>query len=126
MWATYNYDNLPTVLVTLNGVIKSDDEFRVFITEWLTLFNLGDDFIFVFDTINCGLINVKYAIQMAYWIKRFKKRGYKNLKWSEIIVANRSIIYLLRLIFFIERPIAPVKIVFEKSNGLIVEETFRP
>lgn len=117
MWATYCYDNMPRVVVTISGTIESDDDFKNFIREWLTLFESGQPFNLEFDTIKCGLINIKYAILMAYWIKRFKRRRFQNLESSKIIVANRSIIYLLRLIFFIERPIAPVEVVFIGLNG---------
>ena len=79
MWATYNYDNLPSVHVTISGVIENDLEFSDFIGNWLNLFNTGEKFNFIFDTVNCGLINIKYAILMAFWIKRFKKKKYKNL-----------------------------------------------
>jgi len=117
MWATYCYANLPRVVVTISGTIESDQDFKQFIQEWLALFEGDQPFSLEFDTINCGLINIKYAILMAYWIKRFKRRRFRNLQFSKIIVANRSIIYLLRLIFFIERPIAPVEVVFIGLNG---------
>ena len=126
MWATYNYDRLPNVYVTISGVIESDDDFSDFIERWLSLFNSGEKFNFIFDTTNCGLINIKYAVLMAYWIKKFKKKKYKNLEHSEILVANYSIVYLLRLIFFIERPIAPVKVVYIKDNVEISSENFYP
>ena len=127
MWATYNYDNLPTVHVTISGVIENDQEFSDFIENWLNLFNKGEKFYFIFDTVNCGLINIKYAILMAFWIKSFKKKKYNNLEYSEILVANHSIIYLLRLIFYIEKPIAPVKVIYKYiNNNTIYSEDFIP
>ena len=116
MWATYCYDNMPRVVVTISGTIESDQDFKHFIREWLILFERGETFNLEFDTIKCDLINIKYAILMAYWIKRFKRRRFRNLEFSKIIVANRSILYLLRLIFFIERPIAPVEVVYKHNN----------
>ena len=126
MWATYNYDSFPTVNVTISGVIENDGEFSQFIQEWLTLFTKGDDFNFYFDTLNCGLINLKYALWMAIWIKRFKWNRYKNLKYSKILVSHSSILYLLRLIFYIERPIAPVEVMYKKNQEETISEIFNP
>lgn len=127
MWATYCYDNMPRVVVTISGTIESEQDFKYFIREWLTLFESGQPFNLEFDTIKCGLINIKYAILMAYWIKRFKRRRFQNLQSSKIIVANRSILHLLRLIFYIERPIAPVEVVYKRNNiDMQIMERFTP
>ena len=126
MWATYNYDNFPTVNVSISGIIENDDDFSQFIQEWLTLFRKGDDFNFYFDTLNCGLINLKYALWMAIWIKRFKWNRYKNLKFSKILVSHSSVLYLLRLIFYIERPIAPVEVIYKKNQEETISEIFNP
>tara|TARA_A100001015_G_scaffold82476_1_gene91504 strand:- start:1854 stop:2237 length:384 start_codon:yes stop_codon:yes gene_type:complete len=116
MWATYCYDDMPRVIVTISGSIESDQDFKYFIQEWISLFECGESYNLEFNTINCGLINIKYAILMAYWIKRLKRRRFQNLESSKIIVANRSILHLLRLIFYIERPIAPVEVIYKSNN----------
>ena len=126
MWARYNYNNFPTINVTISGVIENDDDFNQFIQEWLSLFIKGDDFNLYFDTLNCGLINLKYALWMAIWIKRFKWNRYKNLKFSKILVSHSSVLYLLRLIFYIERPIAPVEVIYIKNVGESISEIFNP
>ncbi len=126
MWARYNYNNFPTINVTISGVIENDEDFNQFIQEWLSLFTKGDDFNLYFDTLNCGLINLKYALWMAIWIKRFKWNRYKNLKFSKILVSHTSVLYLLRLIFYIERPIAPVEVIYKKNVGETISEIFNP
>ena len=126
MWATYNYDNIPTINVIINGIIESDDDFKQFIHEWLKLFTKGDDFYLEFDTSNCGLINLKYALWMAIWIKRFKSNKYKNLKFSKIIVSQKFILNLLKLIFYIERPLAPVEVIYKSETGKYINEIFYP
>lgn len=126
MWATYNYNNFPTVNVTISGVIENDEDFNQFIQEWLVLFTNGDDFNFYFDTLNCGFINLKYALWMAVWIKRFKWKRYKNLKFSKILVSHHSILHLLKLIFYIEKPLAPVEVVYKKNDQDSINEIFYP
>lgn len=125
MWATYDYTNFPTVYVTISGSIESPSDFIHFIDQWLQLFNNGTMFNLYFNTLNCGYINIKYAILMAYKIRQFKKNKYNNLQFSKIAVANKSILILLRLIFYIEAPIAPVEVYYEK-NDIISSEHFYP
>ena len=50
LFPKYNYDNFPTVNVTISGIIENDDDFSKFIQEWLSLFRKGDEFNFYFDT----------------------------------------------------------------------------
>ena len=63
---------------------------------------------------------------MAIWIKRFKWNRYKNLKFSKILVSHSSVLYLLRLIFYIERPIAPVEVIYKKNHQETISEIFNP
>ena len=74
MWATYNYANFPTVYVTISGCIERPSDFTHFIDQWLQLFNNGTNYNLYFNTVNCGYINIKYAILMAHKIKQFKKK----------------------------------------------------
>jgi hypothetical protein len=121
MWATYDYTNFPTVYVTISGSIERTSDFTHFIDQWLQLFNNGTKFNLYFNTVNCGYINIKYAILMAYKIRQFKKNKYTNLQFSKIAVANKCILSLLRLIFYIETPLAPVEVYYEKNNTIVCE-----
>ena len=121
MWATYNYANFPTVYVTISGSIEKSSDFTHFIEQWLQLFNSGIEYNLYFNTVHCGYINIKYAILMAHKIKQFKKKKYRNLQFSKILVANKSILILLRLIFYIESPLAPVEVLYEKNNSIVSE-----
>jgi len=125
MWAIYDYTNFPTVYVTISGSIEKPSDFTHFIDQWLKLFNSGTEFNLYFNTVNCGYINIKYAILMAYKIRQFKKNKFTNLQFSKITVANKSILILLRLIFYIEAPIAHVEVYYEKNN-IISSEHFYP
>ena len=124
MWATYDYANFPTVYVTISGSIERPSDFTDFIEEWLQLFNNGAKYNLYFNTVNCNYINIKYAILMAHKIKQFKKKKYSNLQFSKIVVANKQIIYLLRLIFYIESPLAPVEVLYKKNN-IVISEHFQ-
>ena len=116
MWSKFNYDNLPIVNVEFNGIIENNNDFVFFINEWEKLYNKKEDFEFVFDTSGCGLINPKYSLYMAYFIKKLKKKPIQYLKKSTIYVYHKTILHLLNLVFYFEKPVAPVHLIFKNNN----------
>ena len=108
MFANYDYTNFPIVKVDISGVITSDKDFTDFTKQWLDLYDNGLNFEFVFDTKNAGLVNIKYCIYMAFFIKLLKKRKKQYLTKSTIFVYNNYIFKLFKFIFYMEPPVAPV------------------
>ena len=108
MFANYDYTNFPIVKVDISGVITSDKDFTDFTKQWLDLYDNGLNFEFVFDTKNAGLVNIKYCIYMAFFIKLLKKRKKQSLTKSTIFVYNNYIFKLFKFIFYMEPPVAPV------------------
>ncbi len=108
MFANYDYTNFPIVKVDISGVITSDKDFTDFTKQWLDLYDNGLNFEFVFDTKNAGLVNIKYCIYMAFFIKLLKKRKKQLLTKSTIFVYNNYIFKLFKFIFYMEPPVAPV------------------
>lgn len=116
MFANYNYDEFPIVKIDLSGTIENNYDFSNFTNNWILLYENKIFFEFVFDTYNCGLVNPKYCIYTAFFIKSLKKRKIQYLKKSTIYVYNKYIFRLLKFIFFIEKPVAPVTIIFINTN----------
>lgn len=116
MWSKFNYDNLPIVNVEFNGIIENNNDFVFFINEWEKLYNKKEDFEFVFDTSGCGIINPKYSLYMAFYIKKLKKKPIQYLKKSTIYVYHKTILHLLNLVFYFEKPVAPVHLIFKNNN----------
>ena len=117
MFATYDYSNIPVIKVILNGTIENDDDFNNFINEWKVLYEKEEDFEFEFDTKNAGLVNPKYCFYIALFIKDMKKRDKQYLKKSKIYVYNKYIFGLLKMIFSIQKPIAPIEIIYMDDNS---------
>ena len=109
MWAEYNYSAYPLVEVNMKGTIKSDEEFDAFITEWKELYDRQTPFVFIFDTREVGWVSMRYAFKMARFIKELKKEKKQWLNMSAIIVNSWWVKILLKLIFKIESPVAPVE-----------------
>jgi len=111
MFAKYIYDNYEKkniVKVIFNSRIKDDNDFDNFLNDWLQLYNLKKDFIFIFDTTNVGYIPIKYSFKMSAFIKNLKRNEYQYLKKSIILVQSNFVKNMLDLIFYIQPPVAPV------------------
>lgn len=128
MWAKYNFNNFPIVKVEFDGVIEENKDFIDFINKWKRLYDEKEDFEFIFDTSGCGLVNPKYSFYMAFFIKNLKKKPKQYLKKSTIYIYHKCILYLLKMVFYIEKPVAPVHLVFKEkeTNEIKKEEIINP
>ena len=121
MFAEFDKSNFPQVYVRLKGTIKSDEDFYNFSRSWLQLYRDQKNFSFIFETKECDMISIKYCIFMALFIKKLKKEKIQYLSQSSINVHNSFIYNLLKLIFYIQKPVAPVKIYLKYLNPEKVE-----
>tara|TARA_Y100000389_G_C17341474_1_gene453558 strand:- start:558 stop:998 length:441 start_codon:yes stop_codon:yes gene_type:complete len=108
MFSQYDYTYFPVVTVKFNGGIQNESEFYYFTEEWKKLYINGQNFIFIFDTTNMAMMNIKYCIMMAKFIKELKYQPYHYLQKSIIIIKNNFVKTLLDIIFFIQKPVANV------------------
>ncbi len=112
MFAIYNYSNFPIVRVDLSGIIIDNEDFTNFTQQWINLYENKIPFTFIFNTKNCGLVNPKYCIYTALFIKSLKKCRTQYLEKSIIYVYNIYLFKLTKIIFYIEKPVAPVELIF--------------
>ena len=115
MFAEFNYDEFPIVNVKFKK-INTNDDYKAFINKWLLLYQNKKNFSFVFDTTEMGLVNPKYAIKIASFIKDLKKLPIQYLQRSLIIINNKSTELLLKLIFSIQKPISKVYLIRNKDE----------
>ena len=108
MFADYNYQYFPYVIVTFQENITHEDEFEQFLSLWIQLYQKEKDFFFIFDTSKMGFINPKYCLMMSIFIKNLRKRNYQYLQKSYIIVNNKLVERLLDMVFYLQPPVAPV------------------
>tara|TARA_B100000902_G_C27262299_1_gene891515 strand:- start:1283 stop:1717 length:435 start_codon:yes stop_codon:yes gene_type:complete len=118
MFANFDYS-----LYKKHSIIKvmlyneiNQEYFNNFIEEWNMLYNSKKNFIFIFNTINIGLMPLSYSIQMSQFISKLKKEPKQYLQKS-IIIVNRNIVkYMLNLIFTYQSPVAPVFLIELNHN----------
>jgi len=115
-WSTYNYNDFPEVFVKMKGKITNDDEFNSFCEKWYNLYEKNQDFTLIFDTTEVGFVSMKYAFKMRNFIRKLKREKKTGLEKSVIIVKTSWVRNLLRLIFFLESPVAPVYVVTQKTE----------
>lgn len=120
MWSVYDYTDFPTVNVHFIGSLRNDTDYNNFIDKWIELYNQERYFKFIFNTKDCGYVNIKYAFRMTSFIKKLKRRDKQYLQSSVIIYYSSWIKFLLRFIFSIQSPVANVYLV--NGNNLTLEK----
>jgi len=107
MFAEYDRTHFPLVKVTIIG-IPSNNDFDLFLEEWLRLYEEENDFMFLFDIRFLGEVSLKYCVKMSMFIYRLRKRPYQYLQKSMILLNNNNVKRLLDFIFVLQPPVAPV------------------
>lgn len=115
MWATFNETKYPEVSVNFDGSLCNRKEYNSFTEKWLQLYDKKQEFYYIFDTTNCGSVNISYSIRMANFIKKLKRQPKQYLNFSVIIYKSKWIRFLLKTIFTLQSPVAPVYIIEQKD-----------
>jgi hypothetical protein len=122
MWCKIDKTNFPIIKISFSADKQIEEEFDIFLDEWLQLYEDKCEFYFIFDTCSLGLLNVKYAYKMSKFIKKLKKTEIQYLKKSIIIVKNKYISFLLNIVFSITKPVADVYLFDSKSDKMIKDD----
>ena len=118
-WASYDLTHFPNVKVVLGQKINNDEEFEKFLDDWENLYKRNQDFTLQFDATNVGYVSMKYCFKMRNSIRKIKTMYPRHLKESYIRIDSKWVRYLLKLIFFLEKPVAPVHV----YSGTLDENT---
>ena len=109
-WATYDTSSFPVVKVKMKGVVQNQEDFDKFLDGWRNLYSRNERFRLEFDTSDVGNVSMKYAFQMRSFIDELKNNYPKLLERSIIRVKSRWVRFLLKIIFFFQKPVADVHI----------------
>ena len=119
MFFYFDYSKLKTksiVYVDLIGNLNDRLEFQSFTNQWLDLYKLKTDFIFIFNTDKVEFVHPKFCLYMALFIYRLKQQANHYLKMSIFIIKNEYIKQLLYYIFYLQSPISDIYITSDISN----------
>jgi len=119
MFFSYDEEKFPIVIFKFDGHIQSNSDFDLFLKKWEDLYKYNKKFILVFDTLNMDFPHIKYCFKMTAFIKKLRKKDPQYLQKSYIITENNFVVSLLKLIFFIQPPVANVYLTNELYENVI-------
>lgn len=117
MFAKYNLSKWPLVYIDMVGDIKTYVDYKQFTSTWMGLYDKLEPFTMLFDATNFGDVSVFYAIKMALFIKKIKRKRPQYLQKSIIMLESKWLKHLVGLMFFIETPAAPVYVYYTDEHG---------
>lgn len=115
MFSNYDTTYFPIVKVTIEG-LPQNNEFDMFLSNWLELYNRNENFILLFDIRRLGIINIKYCIKMSLFIYQLKKKEIQYLQKSIILINDNRVKRLLDFIFILQKPVADVFIIYTEES----------
>jgi hypothetical protein len=122
MFAKFTESQFPIIKITLNNKIENEQDFNNFLNNWLKYYQEKREVIYLFDATNVGYIPIKYCFKMSTFIRELKQLEKQYLQRS-FIVANTWIVKsLLRIIFSLQSPVAPVYIIRTQELALLMNQ----
>lgn len=122
-WAVYDTSNYPDVKVKLRRNIENNEQFELFLQDWLNLYNKKQNFTLDFDATEVGFVSIRYAYKMSNFIKKLKNDyDVQYLKESNITVSSFYIKSLLNFIFFLQEPVCPIYIKKKQKTNKILNK----
>ena len=115
-WALYDTSSFPDVKIKMSGKVENQKDFDNFIEGWRDLYKRNERFTLTFDTKEVGMVSMKYAFQMRSFIRELKSNYPRLLQKSYISTDSKWVRFLLKVIFFMEKPVADV-IIQNESDG---------
>lgn len=120
MVAIFDYSEYPNIKINLGKSLNCDNDFKIITEEWLKLYDLQKNFTLEFYTNELNDINIKYCLYMVFFIKKLKKKNPQYLQKSKIYINDNYVFQLAKYIFYIEKPIAKVELIY-KSEVIIID-----
>lgn len=117
MFANYDLSKWPLVYINMVGDIKTYVDYKQFTSTWMGLYNKLEPFTMLFDATKFGDVSVFYAVKMAMFIKKIKRKRPQYLQKSIIMLESKWLKHLVGLMFFIEAPAAPVYVYYTDEHG---------
>lgn len=116
-WSHFDLSEFPKVKIDMKGVIDNPREYETFVHNWRELYKRNTVFTLHFDTTEVGMVSMKYAFKMRAFIRELKSNYPKLLQKSYIKVNSKWTRFLLKIMFFMEKPVADVYIYQEGIEG---------
>jgi len=105
--------------IIFNENVNDIEGFEKFCDLWLTMYHRKKNFSFYIDTSAISYINPEFALKTRSFIKYLKERDedMQFLKKSIIIISSDLVRNVFKIIFSIQRPVAPVYLVKDAQTA---------
>ena len=125
MFSKFTEKDFPRVNVKFSRTVKDNEDFNNFLNNWLKIYDKKEDFYFIMDTNDTGYVPIKYCLEMSNFINEIRRNEIRYLKFSIIIVSNTLISYLLKVVFMVSPPLAPLYIVKTEEEQIKLEKILK-
>ena len=125
MFSKFIEKDFPRVNVKFERTVEDDKDFNIFLNNWLKIYEKKEDFYFIMDTNDTGYVPIKYCLEMSNFINEIRRNEIRYLKFSIILVSNTLISYLLKIIFMVSPPLAPLYIVKSEEEQIKLEDILK-
>ena len=118
MFVNFELDKFPLVLVKFGSTISGQEDLDIFFNQWLQFYQDRKHFTYLLDTSECGKIGISYCRYIAKNISQIKKEKEHFLERTIVIISSKWITYLMKFLFTLIKPVAPVYIVQDSETAL--------
>lgn len=110
----------PYVYITFNHEnITNDNSVEAFCETWLNISNDKKPYIIVFDALQVQYVKPTFIFKIVNFMKKLRKQEPQYLQYSIIIINNAFIRGLMKMVFRIQKPVAPIYLC--KSSDELIE-----
>jgi len=110
----------PYVYITFNHEnITDDHSVELFCQTWLNISNDKKPYIIIFDALRIQYVKPSFIFKIVNFMKKLRKQEPQYLQYSIIIINNAFIRGLMKMVFRIQKPVAPIYLC--KSSDELLE-----
>lgn len=111
----------PIVIMTLKGGPQSDEDMRLFLTEWQNVYSEAmihnKRYKLLFDAREAGNIQPKYLMALGKWLSSVKSLSEQWMDRTAIIISNNLIRTLIKFVFNFYKAVRPFKVFSNDEIG---------
>ena len=121
-FADFNRENLPNIIITLTNEDITDEAYDEFVNEMNKNDENGEEYTLYWNLTNCTKsYPVKYLSKISKYIKSRKDKPDNHLKFSIMHAKSTTVRTMLRFIFNLTSPSAPLCLIKEVNEELLNE-----
>ena len=111
----FDDSEFPDIYVTLIS-LKSKEDFSYMCNKWMKLYERDEKFTLFFDTKHLNNISMKSVFSFPGFMKNTQHLIKRYLNKTVINIYDSKLLYLIKAVFAIQKPYAPVYVTLNPPN----------